>query len=148
MVASGYKTKSRFIPRERSYCCGKDCLKSNENNVLMFLIPLNKQTIYWGIFVKFGSNIIRSSPPQVFCKKGVLRNFTKFKGKQLCPESLLNKVAACDFIKKETLAQVFSCEFYEISKKTFFPYNTSGGCFCVMFPLKSSRNQWFKWCVT
>ena len=27
---------------------------------------------------------------------------------------------ACSFIKKETLAQVFSCEFCEISKKTFF----------------------------
>ena len=27
---------------------------------------------------------------------------------------------ACDFIKKEILAQVFSCEFYEISKNTFF----------------------------
>ena len=26
----------------------------------------------------------------------------------------------CNFIKKETLAQVFSCEFYEISKNTFF----------------------------
>ena len=27
---------------------------------------------------------------------------------------------ACNFIKKETLAQVFSCEFYEIFKSTFF----------------------------
>ena len=27
---------------------------------------------------------------------------------------------ACKFIKKETLAQVFSCEFYEISKNSFF----------------------------
>ena len=27
---------------------------------------------------------------------------------------------ACNFIKKETLAQVFSREFYEISKSTFF----------------------------
>ena len=26
---------------------------------------------------------------------------------------------ACNFIKKETLAQVFSCEFCEISKTTF-----------------------------
>ena len=26
---------------------------------------------------------------------------------------------ACNFIKKETLAQVFSCEFCEISKSTF-----------------------------
>ena len=34
-----------------------------------------------------------------------------------------NKVAlprpACNLIKKETLAQVFSCEFCEISKNTF-----------------------------
>ena len=36
--------------------------------------------------------------------------------------SFFNKVAGegCNFIKKETLAQVFSCEFYEISKNTFF----------------------------
>ena len=27
---------------------------------------------------------------------------------------------ACNFIKKETLAQVFSCEFCEIFKNTFF----------------------------
>ena len=26
---------------------------------------------------------------------------------------------ACNFIKKETLTRVFSCEFYEISKNTF-----------------------------
>ena len=30
------------------------------------------------------------------------------------------KTGACNFIKKETLAQVFSCEFCEISKNTFF----------------------------
>ena len=36
--------------------------------------------------------------------------------------SFFNKVvgAACNFIKIEILAQVFSCEFYEISKNTFF----------------------------
>ena len=26
-----------------------------------------------------------------------------------------------NFIKKESLVQVFSCEFYKVSKKTFFP---------------------------
>ena len=30
------------------------------------------------------------------------------------------QVEACNFIKKETLAQVFFCEFCEIFKKTFF----------------------------
>ena len=36
--------------------------------------------------------------------------------------SFLNKVAAlsCNFIKQETLLQVFSYEFCEISKNTFF----------------------------
>ena len=30
------------------------------------------------------------------------------------------RAEACNFIKKESLAQVFSCEFCEISKNTFF----------------------------
>ena len=47
------------------------------------------------------SSFSKSSRPEVFLK-GVLR-----------PE-------ACNFIKQETLAQVFSCEFCEISKNTFF----------------------------
>ena len=33
---------------------------------------------------------------------------------------LIKLQAACIFIKKETLAQVFFCEFWEISKNTFF----------------------------
>ena len=34
--------------------------------------------------------------------------------------SVLMKLQACNFIKKEALAQVFPCEFCEISKNTFF----------------------------
>ena len=30
------------------------------------------------------------------------------------------QVETCNFIKKETLAEVFSCEFCEISNNTFF----------------------------
>ena len=33
---------------------------------------------------------------------------------------LWNNEEACNFIKKETLAQVFSCQFCEIFKNTFF----------------------------
>ena len=38
-------------------------------------------------------------------------------------ESFVNKVAcvkACNFIKKETLAQLFSCKYCEIFKNSFF----------------------------
>ena len=60
--------------------------------------------------------------PEVFCKKDVLRNSAKFTGKHLCQSLFFNKIAdlACNFVKKETLAQVFSCEFCKISRNTFF----------------------------
>ena len=35
----------------------------------------------------------RSSRPEVFCKKGVLRNFTRFTRKRLCQSLFFNKVA-------------------------------------------------------
>ena len=60
--------------------------------------------------------MVRSSRPEVFCKKSVLRNFTKFPGKYLCQSLIFNKVAG---LRLEILAQVFSCEFCEISKNTF-----------------------------
>ena len=46
----------------------------------------------------------------------------------MCLSLFFNKVAGTLFIKKEILAQVFSCEFCEISKNAF-GQNTSGGCF-------------------
>ena len=50
--------------------------------------------------VMFGSaevlsklEIFRSSRSEVFCKKGVLRNFAKFTGKDLCQSLFVNQVA-------------------------------------------------------
>ena len=66
--------------------------------------------------------IFRSSRPEVLCKKGVQRNFAKFTGKHLCPSLCFNKsqVWGCNSIKKENLAYVLSCQFWEISKNTFY----------------------------
>ena len=66
----------------------------------------------------------RSSRQRCSMKKGVLRNFTKF-----------------NFVKKDTLAQVFSCEFCEISKNTFFTehlWETASEkiCLCVFIAHK------------
>ena len=55
--------------------------------------------------------IPRSSHQKCSMKKGILRNFTKFTGKHLCQSF---------FFKKEALTQMFSCEFCEICKSTFF----------------------------
>ena len=56
----------------------------------------------------------RSSRPEVFCKQGILRNFTKFTGKHLCQTLFFNKVSGL------RPAQVFSCEFREIIKNSYF----------------------------
>ena len=37
--------------------------------------------------------LFRSSHLEIFCRKGVLRNFAKFTGKPLCQSLFLNKVA-------------------------------------------------------
>ena len=65
-------------------------------------------------YLDLRSNTFRRARSEVFCKIGALRNLAKFKEKHLCQRLFLNK-----FIKKETLAQVFSCEFCEISRNTF-----------------------------
>ena len=56
---------------------------------------------------------------------GVLKKFAKFTRKHLCQTLFFSKVAglrpkACNFIEKETLVQVFTFEFWEIFKNTFF----------------------------
>ena len=72
--------------------------------------------------------LFKKQPPEVFCKKGVLRNFTKFTGKYLCQRLFFNKVAGlrpATLLKNESLNQLFSCEFCKISKTPILQ-NTSG----------------------
>ena len=72
----------------------------------------------------------RSSRPEMFCRKGGLKNFTKFTGKHPCRSLLFNKIADLSL---------------------FFLHNTSGDCFYNDMPnslrqvydisLKSILNQ-------
>lgn len=58
---------------------------------------------------------------EVFYKVGVFRNFAKFKRKHLCRVSFLISCSphACNFVEKETLVQLFCCEFCKITKSNF-----------------------------
>ena len=70
---------------------------------------------------KIKTDINRSSRRRCSVRKNVLGNLAKFTAKHLYQNLFFNKVMeACNFIKKETLAQVFSCQFSKISKNTFF----------------------------
>ena len=60
--------------------------------------------------------------PEVFCRKGILRNFAKFTGKHLCQNLFFNKVASLrlSLIKKETLAQVFPAGVVKLVRTPFY----------------------------
>ena len=62
--------------------------------------------------------LFRSSHQMCSVKKDVLRNFAKFAGKYLSQSLFFNKVASLisATLLKKALAQMFSCEFYEIFK--------------------------------
>ena len=80
----------------------------------------------------------------MFCKKCVFKSFAKFTGKHLCQSLFFNKVAGltpATLLKKKTLAQVFSCEFCELFKNTFF-YRTPPvtGSLSINMEIKSRRN--------
>ena len=57
---------------------------------------------------------------RVRVKIGVRSRVGGGKCPRTCPEVLYKKVAGLRLIKKETLAQVFSCEVCEICKNAFF----------------------------
>ena len=85
---------------------GTKCTRSSSCFVFIYIIKRN----------------IRSSHRRCSVGKGLLRIFAKITGKHLC-QSLLFLfffASACNFIKKESLVQVFSCKFCKISKSTFF----------------------------
>ena len=70
------------------------CIKTFKQ-VLSFLSDM--LYLYFGqnfTFLKFEASswISRNSHPEVFCKKGILRNVAKFTGKHLCQRLLFNKV--------------------------------------------------------
>ena len=84
-------------------------IKFNNRNTrsVFFLLTLN-------IFHNFLSDFVvnfEQIEPEVFYEKKVFFEISQNSQENTC---------ACNFIKKETLAQVFSREFCEISKNTFF----------------------------
>ena len=70
----------------------------------------------------------QKQPPDVLCKKGVLRNFAKFTGKHLCQRPFFNKVAGMSpatLLKKSRWHRCFPVKFAKFLRTTFLQ-NTSG----------------------
>ena len=75
---------------------------------------------------------LRSSHPELFCKKGVLRNSAKLTGKYLCQSHIFNKVAGWGmqlYQKRDSDTGAFLWNWPNFFKKIFLQ-NTFGSCFC------------------
>ena len=71
----------------------------------------------------FLHKIFRSSRPEVFCKKDLLRNFAKFIGKHLCHSLFFNKVAGlrpATLFKKRLWHRCFPVNFVKFLRTLFF----------------------------
>ena len=72
----------------------------------------------------------RNSRPEVFCKKGVLKNFAKLTGKHLCQSLFFNKVAG-PRVKRDSGAGVFLWKFWNFKILENLFYRTPpGNYFC------------------
>ena len=105
----------------------------------------------------------RSSRPEVFCKKGVPKNFAKFTGKHLCQSLFFNKVAglgAANLLKKRLwhrlilttpflrenlrwlllyLRDIFRTRKHQFLQPIF------GQCFILIYPENTRKPKVF-WC--
>ena len=66
--------------------------------------------------------MLKSSLSEVFYKKGVLRNFTKFKGKHLCQSLFFNKVTGlrpATLLKERLWHKSFPVNFVKFLKTPF-----------------------------
>ena len=81
------------------------------------------QTYMIEIFLRKQLTAFKNSHPEVFCKKGVLRNFTKFTGKHLCRSLFFNKVAGlrhATSFKKRLWHRCFPVDFVKFLRTPFY----------------------------
>ena len=106
--------------------------KISSNNIQLVKVPPNLTHIYQpldSIYSEWSRQAVyRSSHRRCFLRKGVLRDFAKFTGKDLFQSLVFNKVAG---VFRWHLAQMFSCEFCEISKNTFLTFGMVGCSFLI-----------------
>ena len=78
------------------------------------------------------TTLVRSSRPEVSCKKSVLENFVKFTGKHLRWSIFFNKVAGtCNLLKRDSDASVF------LKFAKFAEYKSQGSSPNLVFNIKA-----------
>ena len=132
LFALGRKRKTAFPSRKymETWCIAQQKKKKQETRYLGSKFGLSLNLSGWRYSTMNNLQYLVPFSPQGPCfrsnyqggsvQKGALWNFAKFTGKHLCQSLFFCQSLQSRFIKKETLAQVFSCEFCKIYKNTFF----------------------------
>ena len=111
------KTRQSLRPKAKKKASG--CKKETPAQVLSCeFCEISNNTSFTEHFRTLLLLAFQKQPPEVFHEKKFSWKFRKIHRKTPVPEYLfLIKLQAlsCNFVKKETLAQVFSCEFCEIN---------------------------------
>ena len=104
-------TKTCFRLTVWKFPCLIEHIITNNNTCIIKPVSIRPAFSTCSVKIPWITRTFRSSRLEVFRRKGILRNFAKFTAKHLCQRHSFNE---------ESLAQVFSCQFYEISKNTCF----------------------------
>ena len=75
--------------------------------------------------------LLQKQSPKMFCKKKVFSEILQNSQENTGARASFFFSRACNFLKKENLAQVFSCEYFKVSKNTFWATAS-----VVLFPIK------------
>ena len=91
--------------------------------------------------------IKRSSHRGCSIEKGVIKNFAKFTGMQLCRSLIFDKFSCIATLSKNSIEhRYFSANFCKIFKNTFFTEHfltPPGDCFCIDREVQSYQiNDW------
>ena len=122
-----------FLLKIVSWACFKGSrlkIISLANHLICHCFKLNHLISHW---LK-SERIARSCSPEVFCKKGVLKNFTVFTGNRLCQSLFFNKVAGLRpaiLLKKRLWHRYFPVNFATFLRTPFYRTHP-GDCFLII----------------
>ena len=121
MNSFAQKNNLQFYPN----LCGPTSRKGITSIILVHSWQKNvlRKITYTMLCLPSWENIAyRSSRPDVFCKKSVLRSFAKFTGKYMCQSLFFNKVTGlrpATLFKKKLWHRCFSVNFLKFLRRHF-----------------------------
>ena len=84
----------------------------------------------------------QKQPPEVFCEKGVLYNFTKLTEKHQCQGLFFRCLGLQLYWKRDSVTGVFLWIFWKF--KNTISWDTSGGCFWSLFSRSIVSNLYWQ----